>query len=126
MKRARILTITATALLVAGTATAAAQGSGGDARGNNVKRAPGAEVVSPLAAHNQYTSTPVSIAPGTSGSASVACPAGQVPTGGGAGTSAFDIYLLDTRPSGNGWVAFGRNVGTTAQTLTTYVVCTVP
>ncbi|MFD5318560.1 hypothetical protein [Streptomyces sp. NPDC127098] len=125
MRRARILAATATAVLLAGTATAAAQG-GGSARGDEVKDVPAAEGVAPLAAHNQYIGLPTNLAPGTSGSAWVACPSGEVPTGGGAGTSAFDIYLLDTRPSGSSWVVFGKNTGTTTQSLTAYVICTVP
>jgi hypothetical protein len=121
MRRAKVFALTATVMLLAGTATAAAQGGG-----TQPKAAPGAESVAPLAAFNQYTSAPVSIAPGTSSSASVSCPAGQVPSGGGAGTSAFDVYLLDTRPAGSGWLVFGRNTGTTTQSITAYVVCTTP
>ncbi|TDC20770.1 hypothetical protein E1265_20515 [Streptomyces sp. 8K308] len=125
MRRARILAVTATAVLLAGTATAAAQG-GGSAQGGDVKDVPAAEGVTPLAAHNQYTGTPTSLAPGASGSAWAFCPSGEVPTGGGAGTSAFDIYLLDTRPSGNSWLVFGKNTGSTTQSITAYVICTVP
>ncbi|WP_165956285.1 hypothetical protein [Streptomyces hainanensis] len=121
MRRARILAMAATVILVAGSATAAAQSGGGD-----VKDVPGAQDVGPLAAHNQYTGTPTSLAPGASGSAWAYCPAGEVPTGGGAGTSAFDIYLLDTRPSGTAWLVFGKNTGSTTQNITAYVVCTVP
>ncbi|RKN07179.1 hypothetical protein [Streptomyces radicis] len=125
MKRARILALTATAILVAGTATAAAQG-GGSGPAPDVKSTPGVAEVAPSAAHNQYWSTPVTITPGSSALASVTCPTGQVPTGGGAGTSSFDIYLLDTRPSGNSWIAYGKNTGTFDQSLTAYVICTVP
>jgi hypothetical protein len=126
MQRTRILAMTATAVLVAVTATTATAQGGGGGSAADVKDAPGVAEVAPLAAHNQYWSSPVTLAPGASGSASVSCPAGEVPTGGGAGTSAFDIYLLDTRPAGGSWLVYGKNTGTYDQSLTAYVICTVP
>lgn len=70
------------------------------------------------------TGTPVSIAPGTYGSLVVTCVgAGKKISGGGGSTSGYDIDLLDSFPSGNGWVVGGFNRGTSSQTLTGYAVC---
>ncbi|BCM72785.1 MULTISPECIES: hypothetical protein [Streptomyces] len=120
MTRTRVLTLITVAVLTAGTATAgaAAHDSGTDTAAK--------PKVSLRAAHGQYEGTPVTVPPGGQNIAGVSCPAGQVPTGGGSRTSAFDIYVTDSYPAGNGWTVLGKNIGTTQQTLRAVVVCTVP
>ncbi|TDC73967.1 hypothetical protein [Streptomyces hainanensis] len=120
MRRTRVLALTSTAIVLTGMATAAATVHRDGAAG--VKPA----ATAPLAAHNRFDGPPTTIQPGGFGSAEVTCPAGQVPTGGGHGTSAFDIYVTDSVPLGTGWFVVAKNIGNTAQTVRAVVVCTVP
>ncbi|GMA86298.1 hypothetical protein GCM10025868_15480 [Angustibacter aerolatus] len=70
------------------------------------------------------TGTGVAIAPGATGSNSVACPAGSLLTGGGHSTSGYDIITTDSFFSGNTWTVIGKNTGTTSQTLRAVARCT--
>ncbi|MFB8239600.1 hypothetical protein ACFC58_23900 [Kitasatospora purpeofusca] len=79
-----------------------------------------------LAAHNQITGAPVTVSPGGSNAALVACPSGQVPTGGGGQTSAFKIFFTDSYASGSYWVVRGTNTNTVNETIRAFVVCTTP
>ncbi|MET8544743.1 hypothetical protein ABZW03_29480 [Kitasatospora sp. NPDC004799] len=79
-----------------------------------------------LAAHNQIFGSWVDVAPGGNGIASVTCPSGQVPTGGGGQTSAFRIFFTDSYPSGSSWVTRGTNTGTGTESIRAVVVCTTP
>ncbi|MFJ6385059.1 hypothetical protein ACIQI7_34280 [Kitasatospora sp. NPDC092039] len=79
------------------------------------------------AAHTPVSGTPVSVAAGANGIATVTCPSGQVPTGGGGQTSAFRIFFTDSYPSfGNSWVVRGTNTGTATETISATAVCTTP
>ncbi|GAB2906924.1 hypothetical protein [Streptomyces mayteni] len=120
MRRGRILALTTIAVLAAGMTTAGATvDHGGTADAAKPEAAP-------LAAHGQYIGPPESITPGSFSFAYATCPAGQVPTGGGGGTSNVHIYLTDSHPTPNGWVVGGVNTGSLNESLTAHVVCTVP
>ncbi|MFD5437840.1 hypothetical protein ACFWJ4_37530 [Kitasatospora sp. NPDC127067] len=79
-----------------------------------------------LSAHNQVFGDFVDVAPGGNGFATVTCPSGQVPTGGGGQTSAFRIFFTDSYPSGSSWVVRGTNTGTATESILATAVCTVP
>ncbi|MFD5567527.1 hypothetical protein [Streptomyces cadmiisoli] len=120
MTRTRILTFAALAVLAAGATTAGAAAYADDPDDTTKSQ------VRPLAAHGQYEGAPTTVPAGGQANVGVNCPAGQVPTGGGAKTSAFDIYLTDSFPAGTGWTVIGKNIGNSPQTLRAVVVCTVP
>ncbi|MEI5103481.1 hypothetical protein RB200_39425 [Streptomyces sp. PmtG] len=76
------------------------------------------------AAGTPVLGSPVNVAAnGGRGLATVACPAGTAPTGGGGQTSAFEIFFTDSFASGNTWVIRGTNTGSTVQTLRAFAVC---
>ncbi|MFC2028767.1 NBR1-Ig-like domain-containing protein [Chloroflexota bacterium] len=64
----------------------------------------------------------VSVAAGTNGHATVACPGGSVVTGGGYASNAqFTVY--NSSKSGNGWQVYARNNSGTSQLLNAYAIC---
>jgi hypothetical protein len=77
-------------------------------------------------AHPQFFGGFVTVPPGSNLTASVACPAGQVPTGGGGTTSAFKIFFTDSFASGNSWFVRGTNTNTVNESIRAFVVCTTP
>ncbi|MER5355628.1 hypothetical protein ABT093_35545 [Kitasatospora sp. NPDC002551] len=79
-----------------------------------------------LAAHDQVVGDWVDVEPGQNGIAVVACPAGEVPTGGGGQTSAFAIFFTDSYPSGEFWVVRGTNTGGGTESIRATAVCTTP
>ncbi|MEU1288218.1 hypothetical protein [Kitasatospora sp. NPDC005856] len=79
-----------------------------------------------LAAHTPVFGDPVDVPAGGHGLATATCPSGQVPTGGGGQTSAFDIFFTDSYPSGSSWVIRGTNTGTVNQSISANAVCTTP
>ncbi|WP_327677225.1 hypothetical protein [Kitasatospora sp. NBC_00458] len=79
-----------------------------------------------LAAHTQVTGESVTLRPGENLPAVVLCPSGQVPTGGGATTSAFRIFLTDSYPSGSAWIVRGTNTNNVDESIRAYVICTAP
>ncbi len=118
MQRNRIIVWTTIAILTVGMAhTAAAQGGDKPSMGDSA---------TPMADHSQHFGDYVQLAPGGIGSATVTCPGGTQPTGGGFRTTAFDIQVTDSTPDGFGWLVIGRNVGSTTEELRAVVICTVP
>ncbi|MFE4517104.1 hypothetical protein ACFRMQ_23250 [Kitasatospora sp. NPDC056783] len=87
---------------------------------------PAAAGPSLLAAHDQVFGDFVDVAPGANGFATVACPSGEVPTGGGGQTSAFRIFFTDSYPSGSVWVVRGTNTNTVTESIRATAVCTTP
>ncbi|MFE4975956.1 hypothetical protein ACFRAR_28110 [Kitasatospora sp. NPDC056651] len=87
---------------------------------------PAAANPSLLAAHDQVFGDFVDVAPGGNGFATVACPSGEVPTGGGGQTSAFRIFFTDSYPSGSVWVVRGTNTNTVTESIRATAVCTTP
>jgi hypothetical protein len=79
-----------------------------------------------LAAHPQFFGPFVTVPPGGNVVASVACPAGQVPTGGGGTTSAFKIFFTDSFASGGSWIVRGTNTNTVNESIRAFVICTTP
>lgn len=120
MRRGRILALTTTAIVLAGMATAGAAVHHDDGAVDKERAA------EPLAAHNQYLGSPVDVPAGSFAFATVNCPAGQVPTGGGATTSGTFNYLTDSLATATGWEIGVRNTGTASQTVRAFVICTVP
>ena len=111
MRRSRIIVWTTLAVLLVGMAhTAAAQDDG----------------AAPMAEHSQHSGDYLELPPGGIGTATVTCPGGTQPTGGGFRTTAFDIQVTDSAPDGFGWMVIGRNVGSTPESLRAVVICTVP
>ncbi|MFF8770624.1 hypothetical protein [Kitasatospora sp. NPDC015120] len=133
MARTKPLALTALAVfgvLAASTAAAADAGPAGKpAADKPAVTLPGSQgVLDPalLAAHDQVFGDWVDVAPGANGIAYVACPAGEVPTGGGGQTSAFRIFFTDSYPSGGYWVVRGTNTGTATESIRATAVCTTP
>lgn len=87
---------------------------------------PAASDPSMLAAHAQLFGDWVVVHPGANGVATVTCPSGQVPTGGGGQTSAFKIFFTDSYPSGSAWVVRGTNTNTVDESIRATAVCTTP
>ncbi|GHF82093.1 hypothetical protein GCM10018790_69780 [Kitasatospora xanthocidica] len=79
-----------------------------------------------LAAHAQVFGDWVVVPPGSNGVALVACPSGQVPTGGGGQTSGIKIFFTDSFPSGSYWFARGTNTNTVDESIRASAVCTTP
>lgn len=129
MNRTTSLALTALAtagILVSGATTATADDGPADKPGI---AAPGQQTpatTSVLAAHPQIFGPFVTVPAGSNGLASVACPAGQVPTGGGGATSAFKIFFTDSFASGNSWFVRGTNTNTVPESIRAFVVCTTP
>ncbi|WP_030062037.1 hypothetical protein [Streptomyces novaecaesareae] len=87
---------------------------------------PAAADASLLAGHVQVVGDWVVVAPGGNGVATVTCPSGEVPTGGGGQTSAFKIFFTDSYPSGSAWVVRGTNTNTVSESIRATAVCTTP
>ncbi|MFD9903185.1 hypothetical protein [Streptomyces sp. NPDC059063] len=114
----------ATAVIAAiGIATAASASSGSDSS-DAPKPRPRA-IKAPVAqAGTPVFGTAVPVAPnGGHGYATVTCPGGTAPTGGGGSTSGYDIFFTDSFASGSDWVIRGTNTGSTEQNLTAFAVC---
>lgn len=79
-----------------------------------------APLAAPLSSHAGVFLT---VAPGATRVATVACPAGKIVTGGGGQTSAWDIAFTDSYASGNGWAVGGKNRGTTTQSIRAVAIC---
>ncbi|GAA1392993.1 hypothetical protein GCM10009639_25440 [Kitasatospora putterlickiae] len=132
MSRTKPLVLTALAVLgVLAASTAAAADDRPADKPASVKPVatpsdPAVADASLLAAHDQVTGDWVEVAPGANGIALVACPAGEVPTGGGGQTSAFRIFFTDSYASGEYWVVRGTNTGTSAESIRATAVCTTP
>ncbi|MGW3078642.1 MULTISPECIES: hypothetical protein [unclassified Kitasatospora] len=129
MARTKSLALTAlTAVTVLSASAAVAFADGGPAvkPGVVVPHDQAAADPALLAAHTPVFGNPVDVPAGGHGIATVTCPSGQVPTGGGGQTSGFDIFFTDSYPSGSSWVIRGTNTGTTTQALSANAVCTTP
>ncbi|MBV2152290.1 hypothetical protein [Kitasatospora sp. SUK 42] len=87
-----------------------------------------ADAPTPKAAYDQQFSPPITLQPGQSGTASVTCPSGEVPTGGGGRSGGDSVFLLASTTHGdNNWIVTGVNTSSiTSQTLAAFVVCTAP
>jgi hypothetical protein len=68
-------------------------------------------------------SAKATVAAGHWASASAACPAGWVVTGGGFSADSPDVYIYSQLPEGNGWSASGKNYGSADHSLTVYAIC---
>ncbi|UQI47032.1 hypothetical protein M1P56_23130 [Streptomyces sp. HU2014] len=125
-RRTPILAMTALAALAVGTVAAAADGpedKPGIVAPSKQKAERDAE---PLAAHGQFFGDFVTVEPNTNRSATVSCPTGQVPTGGGGTTSAIRIFFTDSFASGRSWVVRGTNTNSVNESIRAFVVCTTP
>ncbi|MFG2226794.1 hypothetical protein [Streptomyces sp. NPDC048644] len=121
MRRLRIPVLLSVAVLAAGVATAAvAHDSGADQQTPKRNAAP-------KAAHPQVFGAPVTIPSGDNLLASVACPAGTVPTGGGGVTQGFRVFLTDSFVASTGqWSVRGTNTDPNPQFLRAFAICTTP
>ncbi|MEU3601780.1 hypothetical protein ABZ714_24125 [Streptomyces sp. NPDC006798] len=108
------IALTTLALLAAGTTTAQAL-AGAPQRANP---------------HNQIIGEEQTVIADHSLTVTVECPAGSVPTGGGAftgGAAANDIFFTSMFPSGEFFSVSARNTNPTQDgTITPMVICTVP
>ncbi|KNB53733.1 hypothetical protein [Streptomyces caatingaensis] len=77
--------------------------------------------------HSQHLGRQVVLEPGRTASATVACPGGEVPTGGG-GSARDDTFVSGSAgtPDGRGWETRATNTGTEPQTLFAQVICAAP
>ena len=72
------------------------------------------------------TSEPLTIpAGGNASSSSASCTAGERVTGGGVDSSSLGASVARSRPSGSSWLG-GVRSGTSATTMTVYVICAAP
>ncbi|MEU3567595.1 hypothetical protein AB0E96_04060 [Kitasatospora sp. NPDC036755] len=129
MARTKPLALTAlvaVTVLAASAAAAFADGKPGGKPSITVPHDQAAANPSMLAAHDQVFGDFVDVAPGANGYATVSCPSGEVPTGGGGQTSAFRIFVTDSYPSGSSWVVRGTNTGTATESILATAVCTTP
>lgn len=129
MARTTTLALTALAaagVLIGGTMTALAEDGSGGKKADVAASAKAAASPALLAAHPQFFGSFVTVPPGGNVAASVACPAGQVPTGGGGATSAFKIFFTDSFASGGTWFVRGTNTNTVNESIRAFVVCTTP
>lgn len=77
--------------------------------------------------HRLVLGDPVTLLPGETKDAVVACPAGETPTGGGgwAGRALLhNVFLTRNFPRGDSWVVSGTNTGSDENTLTPKAICT--
>ncbi|MEV6395500.1 hypothetical protein AB0M39_12105 [Streptomyces sp. NPDC051907] len=118
--------LAAVGVLVGGAVMAAANEGGDEKPGLVAPEKPTTADAGLLAAHPQVSGPLVTVPPGQNRIASVACPSGQVPTGGGGTTSAIRTYFTDSFPSGNSWVVRGTNTNTMDESIRAYAVCTTP
>ncbi|MFE7777945.1 hypothetical protein ACFU5O_29395 [Streptomyces sp. NPDC057445] len=118
--------LAAVGLLVGGSAAALAEGDPDQKPGIVAPAKPAAADTAPLAAHPQFFGAYVTVPPGQNRFASVACPFGQVATGGGGSTTAIRTYFTDSYAIGNAWVVRGTNTNTVDESIRAFVVCTTP
>ncbi|MFS8197757.1 hypothetical protein ACLVWQ_03625 [Streptomyces sp. CWNU-52B] len=119
--------LVAAGVLVGSPTAAFADGVDGERPDVAAPKKPPAAEAAPQAAHNQYFGPFVTVQPGQNGLATVSCPSGLVPTGGGGASSAYRIFFTDSFVSnGNTWVVRGTNTGTTAESIQAFVICTKP
>ncbi|MEU4953872.1 hypothetical protein ACFYN3_27990 [Streptomyces lavendulae] len=116
--------VATTVLLVTGLTTATAGASSDDPPKPARPAAPGVAV--PLSQHYQISGTTVTIPAGGFAFASVNCPSGLVPTGGGGRTSSTSTFLTHSAPTATGWEIGVRNTSTGQASAYAYVVCTAP
>ena len=130
MTRATPLALTALAaagVLVSGATTATADDGPADKPGiATLEKQTPDTATSVLAAHSQFFGPFVAVPAGSNLTASVTCPAGQVPTGGGGATSAFKIFFTDSFASGSSWFVRGTNTNTVPESIRAFAVCTTP
>jgi hypothetical protein len=62
------------------------------------------------------------IAANGNGSATASCLAGEKVIGGG-NDGFYDVYVVASRMTGNGWTAYAKNVSAGVRTITTYAYC---
>jgi len=65
----------------------------------------------------------VTVPPGENLLATVSCPVGATPVGGGGDTTGIRTFLTASFSSGQTWNVRGTNTGTMASTLRAYVLC---
>ncbi|MEV7614344.1 hypothetical protein [Streptomyces sp. NPDC089799] len=77
--------------------------------------------------HSQHTGPQILMQGYQTASATVSCPAGEVPTGGG-GSTGFRTYLITSSgtPDGRGWEVRATNTTAYPRSLTAQVICTRP
>lgn len=97
-------------------------------RGQRGRRGPAGPQgpVGPTKAPDQFlvSSSSVSIAPGAASDATAVCPSGVASGGGGSfAPAAQSAQLVQSAPSGTGWVARGYNGTASAATFTAYAIC---
>jgi hypothetical protein len=75
-----------------------------------------------LGSITQVDATSASIAAGGNGSATATCPgSSQIVSGGNDGF--FDVFVVASRQSGNGWAVFAHNASGGARTVTAHAYC---
>lgn len=87
--------------------------------------AAGAVVAGKLGTISTRTTTGSSIAAGGNGSATATCLAGEKVIGGG-NDGYYDLYVVASRMTGNGWTVYVKNVSTGVRNVTTYAYCLAP
>jgi hypothetical protein len=86
----------------------------------------GAVVAGKLGTINKRSATSAPIAPGSSGSVTATCLAGERIIAGG--NDGFTDYtaVVASRDSGNGWAVFARNEAAVSRTITAHAYCLAP
>ena len=107
-------------LVLSGTAVA---GTASTAIGADKPAPRVAQPAGPQAVASNQLGPSVTVAANTNGAATVTCPAGTVPTGGGAITSGIRIFFTDSFASGSGWTVRGTNTGTASSQIRAFAVC---
>lgn len=110
----RIAAASTAVLALAGTATAAPHAS---------VPAPTAAVRA-LAPHSQHVSAAVAVPAYGTAEATVPCPGGTFPSGGGARSSEGILLIGSTTGAGSSWVATAQNRYSVPGTVTAFVICT--
>ena len=82
---------------------------------------------SELGTISQRSAVSATIAPDTIGSATASCLAGeQFLSGGNSGSNLFNVFVIASRRSGNGWAVFVHNKSGGIRTVTAHVYCLLP
>jgi hypothetical protein len=115
MRHSRILTLAAVLLAAASTATA------GNTAAYGQQTAP-----STRAAVDSHFGPGVDVAPGETGIATVHCPQGEVPTGGGGQTDNPHALVSSLTSTGSDWDAGVVNLTNSTVHETAQVICTTP
>ncbi|MFJ5921619.1 hypothetical protein ACIQF6_03310 [Kitasatospora sp. NPDC092948] len=117
MRHSRKLTLAAVLLATASTATA------GNTAAYGLQPAPGPRA----AAIDPHLGPEVDVGAGETGIATVECPSGEVPTGGGgfnpALLSGHPFAITNSFPEGNVWVLTALNTSSSVQKLAAFVLC---